>query len=443
MFSEKQKGSVLNVLIMGGQQNTGNLGVSALGTSCVDWLRQTLPGVDCTLQGGSERSVNLHLPGGVIPIPSIMIHHSNQLKARYGTRFLGLAYRSTDWIPPNVRRKFRFPNYALDRLLACDVVMDVSGGDSFSEIYGTERFETKCQLKEFALSLPKPLVLLPQTYGPFKTGAGRQRVRRIISSSVLIATRDQNGLEELEEIMGEPLDERFVECPDMAFGLQPVPTGLEQEPFIADLNAGDQLIGLNISELLFHETESFGLGGDYRELTSRIVEWAMRQEQSKLLLVPHVFPYRQTNGALSVSDREVCQEVYERYAHQFPGRIAVLQGDYGPAQIKYIIGKCGFFIGARMHACIAALSQGIPTAMLAYSKKARGVLGLAGIPQFVVELRGIENSQVVAEVEQLYRDRHSAHAPLEKRVSAARERIRAFFSDSLKPALEATCRQKS
>ena len=46
---------------------------------------------------------------------------------------------------------------------------------------------------------------------------------------------------------------------------------------------------------------------------------------------------------------------------------------------KAVIGQCDFFIGSRMHACIAALSQGVPCVGVAYSMKFAGVFDTVGM----------------------------------------------------------------
>ena len=42
-------------------------------------------------------------------------------------------------------------------------------------------------------------------------------------------------------------------------------------------------------------------------------------------------------------------------------------------QLKGFISRCRFFIGARTHATIAAYSTGVPTLVLGYSVKSRGI----------------------------------------------------------------------
>jgi polysaccharide pyruvyl transferase WcaK-like protein len=48
-------------------------------------------------------------------------------------------------------------------------------------------------------------------------------------------------------------------------------------------------------------------------------------------------------------------------------------GNIGARQVKWVISKCRYFIGARTHATVAAFSTGVPTISIAYSKKARGI----------------------------------------------------------------------
>ena len=51
----------------------------------------------------------------------------------------------------------------------------------------------------------------------------------------------------------------------------------------------------------------------------------------------------------------------------------VLIDDHNCMQLKGFIARCRFFIGARTHATIAAYSSGIPTLVLGYSLKSKGI----------------------------------------------------------------------
>ena len=47
--------------------------------------------------------------------------------------------------------------------------------------------------------------------------------------------------------------------------------------------------------------------------------------------------------------------------------------DHNCMELKGIISQCSFFVGARTHATIAAYSTGVPTLVVGYSVKARGI----------------------------------------------------------------------
>ena len=47
--------------------------------------------------------------------------------------------------------------------------------------------------------------------------------------------------------------------------------------------------------------------------------------------------------------------------------------DHNAPKLKYIISKCQMFVGARTHATIAAYSSMVPTLVVGYSVKARGI----------------------------------------------------------------------
>jgi polysaccharide pyruvyl transferase WcaK-like protein len=49
-----------------------------------------------------------------------------------------------------------------------------------------------------------------------------------------------------------------------------------------------------------------------------------------------------------------------------------------PSEAKSYIAGMDFFMGARMHACIAALSSGVPVVPMAYSRKFKGLFGALG-----------------------------------------------------------------
>jgi polysaccharide pyruvyl transferase WcaK-like protein len=84
-----------------------------------------------------------------------------------------------------------------------------------------------------------------------------------------------------------------------------------------------------------------------------------------------------------------------------------------------------------MHACIAALSQNIPAAGVAYSGKFAGVFESLGMGELVVDARTLDAQQALERMMNLYARRMELAAALAERVGAARETIRTMFREAL------------
>lgn len=142
--------------------------------------------------------------------------------------------------------------------------------------------------------------------------------------------------------------------PDPAFALIPEETKLPYG-FLAG-----NTVGINISPMILrHESKDGITIRNYRNLMDYILE----NTDCHIALIPHVmWKYN--------DDRLTENELYNGY--QGNERVVLFE-DMSCQKIKYIISKCRFFIGARTHATIAAYSSCVPTLVVGYSVKARGI----------------------------------------------------------------------
>lgn len=124
-------------------------------------------------------------------------------------------------------------------------------------------------------------------------------------------------------------------------------------------------VGLNLSPLLgaFEPGDRAGIG---RQSFQNLMEFILTQTDYSVALIPHVVK----RGA---SDLEPLGELYAAYKHT--GRVCLLDADarYTAAELKGVIARCSLFVGARTHATIAAYSSEVPTLVLGYSVKSRGI----------------------------------------------------------------------
>lgn len=429
----------LTMLILGCPIHSANRGVSALGLASLANLRKAFPDARLIVgNSGLARRISVQAGTEAFEVETSWIRPSESLRPRSGTRHLDILRRLERWIPRALHRWVS--NRSFEQLREADVVLDICGGDSFSDLYGLRQFQRQVAIKQLALAMGKPLVLLPQSFGPFESDEASEAARRIIRGSLLAASRDLGGVEPLQRLLGPPEHPRLVSCPDVAFTLEPVSVEPDALPHLLRRRPEGALFGLNVSGLLHSRCACLPLGADYREVIAALVEWMLSLPQSGVLLVPHVFgashPQASSNGRFAdSSDLDACCLVQEEWSARFPGRIECLESPMEAARLKSIIGHCDFFVGARMHACIAAASQCIPAAVLAYSQKAQGVFGMIKAESMVVDLRKLACEAAVRQITALYEAREQLRQTLVSEVPGARRAVRSFFSVTLASAL--------
>ncbi len=81
-----------------------------------------------------------------------------------------------------------------------DVVVDTRGGDSFSDIYGAARHRSMCLIAEIVRQSGVPLVMSPQTIGPFSTRVARILARRSMHVAQVVMARDSASAAAAEEL---------------------------------------------------------------------------------------------------------------------------------------------------------------------------------------------------------------------------------------------------
>lgn len=429
--------------VLGGAISTGNLGVSSLGVATVRGVLGVLPDARVTLQNSRrDAAIAISLGDRQVELATTRLHEADKLRARAGTRHLRLLTGVHRHLPGPLKRWLCSTNRTFDQLVHTDLVLDLSAGDSFSDIYGPRIMKAMADLKLLILEMRKPLVLLPQTFGPYRSEHARQLAREVLGRCALVATRDSRGEDQLRQVLGGWLPDRVVTCPDVAFTLDPVPVAREREPFALDRTDERQLIGLNVSGLLLLSEQRFGLKEPYSKLIRAIVDWALSDPDRRLLLIPHVISrvpppsdpslYRRTGD---VSDTLACRTVRQTLPVGLADRVGCLGWPYNESETKYLIGTCNFMIGARMHACISAVSQAIPTVTLAYSDKAAGVMGHVGPYAPVIDLRRHSVRDCVESIDHWYARRHELRAGLPEIASRLRAQVDQFFDACLLPLL--------
>ena len=252
----------------------------------------------------------------------------------------------------------------------CDCIIDITGGDSFSDIYGSVTFFGRTRVKRLIECMKKPLMLAPQTYGPFQSKRSQKVAAMVIKNASCVLTRDSFSMEVIKQLTGRSA----VCCADMAFVL----------PYEKRVSETDKIkVGINVSKLLYSDDSevperNFRLTTDYRTFIDGLISYLTNDDRFEVYMIPHV-------GL----DHEVHCELKKKYES-----IQLVQPVTNPIEMKSIIGGMDVFVGARMHGAIAAFTTGTACIPTAYSRKFNGLFKDLGY-EVLIDLLELDTDKAI------------------------------------------------
>lgn len=271
--------------------------------------------------------------------------------------------------------------YNLKEFLKSDYIVNVAAGDSFSDIYGADHFYSVDAPNRLARFFHKPYLMLPQTLGPFDLkGIFWPMAKRSLEKASLVIARDKQSFDFVKE---NTKQQKAFESLDMAFFLP-------YQPFFLDKKMVN--VGLNISALLWNGgytyDNQFCLKLNYRSLIHNIICYFLEKTDCILHLVPHVV----SSSNNVENDYQVSYDLLREYHHK---RLVLSPFFLNPIEAKGYIASLDFFMGARMHACIAAYSSNVPVVPMSYSRKFNGLFEDTLSYHFVLDMINLDENMAL------------------------------------------------
>lgn len=400
------------ITLLNAAPDTGNQGVSALCHSVVAGLSE---------RGARSMTVADHGRGlrsadwGYAQVNLVGLTHHRRFWRGDSLRTAHALVRAGGW-----------PSAPARAISSSRAVLDISGGDSFTDIYGPKRFRAMTLTKRMALDAGVPLVLLPQKLGPFREQATKAEANAILRRAAAVWVRDAQSFDYLQTALGELFDpQRHRLGVDVAVSLPPnqpekLAAGIEE---CLAVERDFPVAGLNVSGLLCNHgdqaRQTFGLTEDHGDQIHALAQGLLDADPDlRLVLIPHV---HRPNGDAE-SDLDAARALRNRLGPQAAARVLVLEDRLNAMELKWVLARLDWFAGARMHATIGAFSSGVPTLGLGYTDKAQGVFSECGIGDEVVDLRRASASHITERAVSSYTNRTRLQTDLARRISGVRAR---------------------
>lgn len=352
--------------------NSANYGVSALAIAHLQML----------VEAARKNRINLEIDTLGFPNNqglSIRDYMQDELGVSITHHSVGLKIFLKDLLKMQFGQPFKSRKY--------DYVFDIGEGDSFADIYGLKRFFFSSITKYMAIKNGALLILAPQTIGPFKNRMLARFAKYLMNRSHSIYVRDFKSKSYLDSI-----EVPSTEVSDVAFLL----------PYKAEKRIADS-VGLNVSGLLWNggytNNNQFGLKVDYHRFIRNVIDGFLKRGKS-VHLIGHVLSVGDDDNKGVEDDYGVMRQLQMEYSDN---PLVVLAPKFtSPIEAKSYISQMEFFIGSRMHATIGAISAGVATVPVAYSRKFSGVFGSIDYPYTQDAFGSLDTDTLLTNVFDLY-----------------------------------------
>lgn len=153
-----------------------------------------------------------------------------------------------------------------------------------------------------------------------------------------------------EILVKHGIDKNTVLYPDPAFTLD-VDSDTEK---MFKIKSG--ALGFNFSSMA---ADYSGNKEKSKEIIIEFLRYVLNKSEKEIIMIPHV-----------AWDQDILSEITQALDSE---RVTLIPNNLTAAEYKSIILRCDMFIGARTHATIAAYSTCVPTLVIGYSVKSKGI----------------------------------------------------------------------
>ena len=250
----------------------------------------------------------------------------------------------------------------------------------------------------------KPLLRWTQSYGPFNGLFVRLIARREFAKAPFLMARGHISRQRIEQL---GVKCPVYEFPDVTFCLPAAGQEWAENYMLERIGVpyGKHLIGLSPSAVIRSYPSQIGAVGEAHidfcvDLLDRLLgpNWCG-------ILIPHTI---RINGPASACDLDVARKIFKRLPPSLQRKVYLVEDDLDCRELKALIGRMDFFVGARYQALVAALSMEVPTVALGWHEKYLELLQYFGLEDAFIDVRKNEPlSEMIERICGLFEQRMS------------------------------------
>jgi len=207
-------------------------------------------------------------------------------------------------------------------------------------------------------------------------------------------------------------EEKILFCPDPAFSLE------KKEIRLNEWYKNRNFIILNFSPLTVQDEKK------YNEIKN-LVNYILKKTKYSICLLPHV-------TTEDCNDLDILKKLKEEYPKE--QRLYLEEGNFNCNELKYIISKATILVAARTHASIAAYSTEIPTLVIGYSVKSKGIAQdiFGNYDDYVISKDELKNNNLIEKFKFIENNQESIRKTLKEKMPIYKEKAKNIWNALIK-----------
>lgn len=292
-----------------------------------------------------------------------------------------------------------------------DLIISVPGNQFYSSGRYGWPFPVSISGAMLAHRYKKPLIVLPQSIGPLKRWWERFLIKRAFGKAKIVFLREEASLDLAKDI-GLP-KEIINYSPDLALELVP-----EEEHKAVEVlkNAGFDFLkpslGITLISKMNRSFDSLEMQNYYNVVQESLVQFS----QSHGLQV--VF-FNQVSGPTNVENDGI---VTEKMAKELIGRgvnVTHVNTQLSPQLLKACYGQMDVFVATRLHSGIFALGMAVPTLLIGYLTKTKGVAKSLNLEEDFIDIPNLTQEKLLEKLETIWKTRDSKQVQINEMLRKA------------------------
>lgn len=207
-------------------------------------------------------------------------------------------------------------------------------------------------------------------------------------------------------------NDKIIFSPDCAFSL-PI-----KRVNLAKWYEDRKIVALNLSPLTIKNDAQY-------DSVINLINHILKDTDYSILLLPHV-------TTDDCNDLTILKKIKDDFENE--DRIYLEDNDYNCNELKYIISNCQILVAARTHASIAAYSTSVPTLVIGYSVKSKGIAKdiFGSYDNYVISSDKLSTNDLIKKFDYINDNKEEIKELLNKKMPSIRQESAMIFTRVIK-----------